>query len=165
MNKKEIIDLAGQAEEMLGEYCLCRGLDIHGISHLRRVAVLSGRLALSVGEDVESVVVAGFLHDSARIDEGRGSRHAHDSAKLARILLGRFYPHLDADRICDAIDCHADGEVTTDMLAACLWDADRLELKRLGITVNPDLLSTRPAKRLARLRELNPCRFSRISFG
>jgi len=156
MKKEKIAEMARQSGELLAPFCTCGDLDIHGFPHLERVAILSGRLADALGEDVESAVVMGFLHDSARRDDRGGPGHAHDSAVLARRLLGRFYPDMDADRICDAIERHADGETTADPLTACLWDADRLELKRLGRTIDTDLLSTEAAKRLARIRSLKP---------
>ncbi len=153
MKKKEILQFAKRVETLLAPFCTCGGLALHGISHLRRVAILSGRLANAVGEVVEAAVVMGFLHDCARKNDGNDLEHAHDSAVLARELTERFYPHLDVDRICDAIEGHAGGEVTTDPLSACLWDADRLELKRIGRTIDLDLLSTKVAKRLARRRQ------------
>ena len=152
MKKEEILLMVKETEVRLTPFCTCEGLALHGISHLRRVSILSGRLASAVGEDVEAAVVMGFLHDCARTDDKAGDGHAHDSSVLARCLLGRFYPHLDADRICHAIARHADGEVTDDGLAACLWDADRLELKRIGREIDLDLLSTEVARRLARAR-------------
>jgi len=69
-----------------------------------------------------------------------------------------FYPRLDAARLCDAIARHADGETTEDMPAACVWDADRLELRRLDIEVDPDLLSTETARRLIRISRFRVAR-------
>lgn len=153
MKKDKIVEMAKNAEILLAPFCTCRGLGLHGISHLRRVAILSGRLAEAVGEDIESAVVMGFLHDCARRNDGNDLEHAHDSAVLARELIVRFYSHLDVDRICDAIEGHAGGEVTIDPLTACLWDAVRLELKRIGRTIDLELLSTKVAKRLVRRRQ------------
>jgi HD superfamily phosphodiesterase len=153
LNKSDIIAFAEKVERDLGAFCSCGGLGLHGFDHLGRVAILAGRLARAVGEDVESAVVMGFLHDSARKDDGGGCLHAIESAVLARKLLLEFYPQMDRGRICDSIKRHADGETTSDLMVACLWDADRLELKRLGRVVDPDLLSTEIAKRLARKRK------------
>ncbi len=153
MKKEKIVEIARQAEELLAPFCTCGGLVLHGVSHLRRVAILSGRLANAVGEDVESAVVMGFLHDCARRNDKNDIEHARDSEVLARGLVERFYPHLDVDRICEAIAGHADGEVTSDPFTGCLWDADRMELKRIGRTIDLDLLSTKVAKRLVRRRQ------------
>ena len=152
MKKKEIFEAAKRAEFKLAPFCTCEGLVLHGISHLRRVSILSGRLASAVGEDVEAAVVMGFLHDCARTDDKAGDDHARDSAILARRLLKKFCPHLAAERMCRAIARHADGEVSDDMLTGCLWDADRLELKRINREIDLELLSTEVARRLARAR-------------
>lgn len=164
MNRINIHTIAQQVEDCCSPFCTCRGLNIHGIPHLRRVAVTAGRIAASIGEDIESAVVAGFLHDCARNDDGGGTRHAHDSAVLAKKLLSMFYPHLDAIRLYDAIAQHADGITTKDLLIACVWDADRLDLRRLGIEVNPDLLSTSIARRIVMIRRnLYPACNTRIT--
>lgn len=107
-------------------------------------------IAAELGEDLLPVVVGGFLHDCARTHDGGGRGHAIDSAILAAWLLGRFYPELDGDRrrICDAISWHADGKTTDDQLAACIWDADRLDLKRLNRIIDPRYLSTDIAKQM-----------------
>ncbi len=140
-------------ERDLAAFCSCGGLGLHSFDHLRRVAILAGRLARAVGQDVESAVVMGFLHDSARKNDGGGYLHAIESALLASKLLLKFYPQMDRERICDAIERHVDGETTADTLVACLWDSDRLELNRLGRVVDPDLLSTKIAKRLTTRRK------------
>lgn len=126
--------------------------DLHGLSHLREVAMLAGKIAAETGVDIESAMVAGLLHDCGRVNDGGGNTHAIDSATVARPVLLERFPHLDADRICDAIARHADGQVSDDPLAGALWDADRLTLIRLGCRILEDLLSTSPGKRLARER-------------
>ena len=122
--------------------------DLHGRRHLREVALLAGRIADELGENVEGALVGGLMHDCGRLNDGGGNQHALDSAALARPLLKEFFPHLDAERIIGAIARHADGEVTADPLAGALWDADRLTLVRLGHVVRPELLSTEPGRRL-----------------
>ena len=126
--------------------------ELHGLSHLREVALLAGRIAAESGVDVETVVVMGFLHDCGRMNDGGGNDHAIDSARLARPLLRQLFPHLDADKVCQAIAAHADGGTTDDLLVGALWDADRLTLERLGRTVREDLLSTPAAKRMLKER-------------
>jgi putative nucleotidyltransferase with HDIG domain len=126
--------------------------ELHGLSHLREVALLAGRIAAESGVDVETAVVMGFLHDCGRMNDGGGNGHAIDSAQLARPLLRQWFQHIDADRVCKAIAAHADGGTTDDLLVGALWDADRLTLERLGRTVREDLLSTPAAKRMLKER-------------
>jgi uncharacterized protein len=122
--------------------------ELHGLSHLREVAMLAGKIAAESGVDVEAAMVAGFLHDCGRVDDGGGNQHALDSAALAGPVLRELFPHLDARRICQAIAAHADGTTTDDLLAGALWDADRLTLERLGRTVREGLLSTPAARQM-----------------
>ncbi|MFW6061664.1 MAG: HD domain-containing protein [Planctomycetota bacterium] len=126
---------------------------IHGRAHLREVSMLAGWIAQRSEADVEAAMVAGFLHDCGRVDDGGGNRHAHDSATIARRLLPRTFAHLPIGRICEAIARHADGQITDDPLAGALWDADRLTLTRLGRDVREDLLSTEPGRRLLARRQ------------
>ncbi len=128
--------------------------ELHGLSHLREVALLAGQIAAESGVDVETAMVAGLLHDCGRIDDGGGNVHAIDSAKLARPLMMQLFPHLNANKVCQAIATHADGMTTDDLLVGALWDADRLTLVRLGRSVREDLLSTPTARRM--LKERTP---------
>jgi uncharacterized protein len=125
---------------------------LHGLSHLREVAMLAGQIAAEGGADVEAAMVAGFMHDCARVNDGGGNRHALDSAKLARPLVKELWPHLDADKICYAIAAHADGMISDDPIVGAVWDADRLTLARLGHRVLLNLLSTESGRRIARER-------------
>lgn len=122
---------------------------LHGLGHLREVALIAGRIALAHNADVEAAMVGGFLHDCGRYNDNGGNRHALDSAKLARPLLQELWPYLPADKICYAIATHADGMTTEDCLVGAIWDADRLTLTRLGRQIRPDLLSTDAGRRLA----------------
>lgn len=128
--------------------------DLHGREHLREVALLAGRIARRSGVDVETAMVAGYLHDCGRVDDAAGNAHAHESAAIARRVLPERFPHLPAEAIAAAIERHADGEVTDDPLAGALWDADRLTLPRAGFVVDENLLSTDPGRRM--LREESP---------
>ena len=46
--------------------------ELHGLSHLREVALLAGKIAAESGVDVETAMVAGFLHDCGRISTAGG---------------------------------------------------------------------------------------------
>jgi hypothetical protein len=58
-------------------------------------------------------------------------------------------PRLDA--LAGACELHADGQVAEDPVVGCCWDADRLDLWRVGSAVDPDLLSTEAARRPERI--------------
>jgi uncharacterized protein len=56
-----------------------------------------------------------------------------------------------------AYNGHTFGSTTDEPTIATCWDVNRLDLPRLGITVNPDLLCTEAAKdtEIIRWAELN----------
>ena len=122
---------------------------LHGLGHLREVALLAGRIAAMEGLDVEAAMVGGYLHDCGREDDAAGNSHAIVSARLAREIMAAAFAHLDAGRICRAIERHADGLVTPDPLEGAIWDADRLTLPRAGHVVKLELLSTSAGRLLA----------------
>ena len=123
---------------------------LHGVDHWREVALLAGKIANDSGADVESAMVAGFLHDVGRTNEFYDPAHGRESARIAKPLIEQYYPHIDADKVCDAIARHADGMITDDPVEGSLWDADRLALRRIGLTIREDLLSTDAGKRILR---------------
>ena len=117
---------------------------IHGISHLRAVSLLAGELAPP--EFKKAAMIAGFLHDIGRKNDFGGRQHAVDSAIIARPLITSIWPEVDIEKICYAIEHHADGLTTDDPLIGAIWDADRITLARLGRKINTTLLSTEAAK-------------------
>ena len=86
---------------------------------------------------------------------GRVRRHALDiararGAEYARALQGRFYD-LSAkalSQLTHAIRHHSGGEVSTDATIQSCWDADRLDLGRVGITPAAEFLSSEGAARI-----------------
>ena len=145
----ELPKMLAEIETRLAGWIEYYDSDLHGIGHLREVALLAGQIAAEADIDVEAAMVAGFLHDCARVDDGGGNWHALSSAQLARPLLEQYFPRLDAEKICCAIAAHADGTTSTDPLVGALWDADRLTLTRLMRPVSLSLLSTDAGRRLA----------------
>ncbi len=128
---------------------------IHGVRHWRRVA--SNGLAL-LAETPEAngllVILFALFHDAMRLDDGRDPDHGERAAALARDLRdGDLYRLDDArmDLLEHALAEHARGHTSDDPTAGTCWDADRLNLWRIGVRPDPGLLSTQAAKRPARI--------------
>jgi uncharacterized protein len=80
------------------------------------------------------------------IDAGHGTR----GGELARSLRGTLV-HLDDarfDLLYAACALHTDGHTTGDPTMLACWDADRLDLGRVGIQPKPELLCTDTAREL-----------------
>ena len=120
----------------------------HGIPHWARVRANGLMLAPETGANMHVVELFAFFHDARRLNEHEDEGHGGRGAALARQLRGRFFDATDAemDLLQYACDFHSDGMKTGDATVLTCWDADRLDLGRVGITPNPRYLSTDAAK-------------------
>lgn len=129
------------------------GIDssLHGERHWQCVAHLGSDLAGEVPKaDGLVVFLFGLLHDTMRENDGSDPEHGGRAAGLARELGSDGLLSLDDDQLellCEACERHAYGEISSDPTIGVCWDADRLNLWRVGTTPHPALLSTTPARR------------------
>jgi uncharacterized protein len=89
-----------------------------------------------------------LLHDSQRIDDGTDKSHGARAADYAR-RINRELLHLDAgglDQLVYACEYHSDGLTEADITVQTCWDADRLDLGRVGIRPSPSRLCTPNAR-------------------
>jgi uncharacterized protein len=94
------------------------------------------------------------LHDSNRHSDGHDPEHGARAAAWAR-ELNATHLHLDAPRLgllCDAMTWHDKGRVSDDPTVGTCWDADRLDLPRVGVRPATRLMSTAEGRRLAATR-------------
>jgi uncharacterized protein len=134
---------------VLAGYRLSRD-GIHGPSHWARVR-LNGRAlaARTPGADGEVVALFALLHDARREHDGDDPAHGERAAALAEALAAQRKLRLDAARLgllVAACAGHAYGRVSEEPTIGCCWDADRLDLSRLGRRPEARLLSTRAAR-------------------
>ena len=122
----------------------------HGVTHWARVLENGVRVAQATGADVEIVTLFALFHDSRRVNEYRDDDHGLRGGDLARSLRGELV-HLDDSRfelLYEACRLHTDGLVAGDPTLQACWDADRLDLGRVGIQPCPNLLCTDAARGL-----------------
>ena len=121
----------------------------HG-HHWGRVRHHAVAVARARGADLLVAELFAFLHDSQREDEWGDPHHGHRGADYARSLQGVFFELKPAqlDRLAQAIRHHSGGEVSTDVTIQSCWDADRLDLGRVGIRPRADRLCTDAARAL-----------------
>lgn len=122
----------------------------HGIAHWSRVWLHGRRLAHAL--DVNPAVLAWFayLHDSQRHDEGTDPQHGPRAADFAvrlkkRGVLTELSPR-EFEVLCEAMRRHSDGGTDGDVALRACWDADRLDLGRVGIRPDPARLCTSEAR-------------------
>jgi uncharacterized protein len=133
--------------EILEDYALPVRGD-HGVVHWARVLDNGLRLAAATGANVEVVTLFALFHDSRRVNEYTDFGHGHRGAEFARSLRGRLVHLGDADFkfLYEACRLHTDGLIEADVTLQACWDADRLDLGRVGITPEPDRLCSDAAR-------------------
>ena len=122
----------------------------HGPRHWGRVLVNGTKLAEVTGADLRVIGMFALFHDSRRKYEGIDNGHGKRGAKLAQTLheagtLGLTDDQFDL--LYDACARHTGGKVKAHPTIQTCWDADRLDLGRVGITPDPRYLCTTAAKK------------------
>ena len=121
---------------------------IHGVAHWARVRANGLMLARCNGANARIVEYFAFLHDVCRRNDGRDPDHGSRAALFARHMRDRHIDLNDAEFsiLAAAIGGHTHGKYHEDLTVLTCWDADRLDLGRVGIVPEPDWLSTAAAR-------------------
>ena len=124
---------------------------LHGPDHWRRVKANGLAVAAESGADERVVRLFAVLHDSRRLDEGIDPAHGQRGADLAAALRGDLFTLDDEafQKLCYACAWHEKGRVTAEPTIGTCWDADRLDLWRVGARPLPRYMSTARGKWLA----------------
>ena len=121
----------------------------HGLPHWARVAWRGEQLAAVTGANPKVVNIFAYLHDACREDEYEDPQHGQRGANHASGLALLGHLDLNAHEIVllhEAIKDHSEGRLSTEPTIATCWDADRLDLWRVGVTPAARFLSTDAAK-------------------
>jgi uncharacterized protein len=121
---------------------------IHGVVHWARVLENGVCLAASTGARLQVVRLFAVFHDSRRTNEGHDPGHGRCGAAFAAELRGKLFQMSDEDFELLRIACtfHTSGKTKGDVTVQTCWDADRLDLGRVGIRPHPKYLCTGAAK-------------------
>ncbi|MBN1792201.1 hypothetical protein JW826_00745 [Candidatus Woesearchaeota archaeon] len=153
-------EIMRQVQELARSSMINPGLRDHGWPHIIRVFRYSGRIGLAeFGDDIllqRDCHVAALFHDVSREYDEYDDEHGERSARIFESLQTRL-PVRDAPSIAFAIRHHCEREAPNGgfpvvenfaaidsidkRIAACLWDADRLDLLRVHSRVDPAYLS------------------------
>jgi uncharacterized protein len=122
---------------------------MHGANHWARVKLNGLLLAAETGADAHVVELFAFLHDSCREDDGRDYTHGSRSAALVGVLRDEKLIRVSDTQhewLVDACHRHSDGELAAPLAVQVCWDADRLDLGRVGIRPAAHRLCTEAAR-------------------
>lgn len=121
---------------------------IHGLAHWERVRENGLLLAGLTGARADVVELFSFFHDSCRHNDSHDPEHGARGGALARVLAGTVF-ELDSEGLTllvGACTGHTRGETVAEITVATCWDADRLDLGRVGTTPRPERLCTDAAR-------------------
>ena len=129
-----LYDRNGLLTEIRGQFRLDWN-GTHGSGHWARVLHHGMKVGTARKADLLVVELFAFLHDSQRQDEYGDWEHGARGSEYARALNGTFFDlkPKQIDLLCKAIAKHSDGEVVRNVTIQSCWDADRLDLGRVGI--------------------------------
>ena len=135
------------------EHC-CRSYEMdvdgcHGFYHWMRVLQNGRLLAEAEMPNIKVVELFALLHDIRRQNENVDPDHGVRAAEFARSLRGIWFKITDTEMelLTEALVHHSGGYTEADRTVRVCWDADRLDLGRVGIRPDPDLLCSTTAKR------------------
>lgn len=118
---------------------------IHGPVHWARVLENGLRLAPLTGADPVVLALFAIFHDSCRKDDGMDHMHGPRAAKWIRILDLGITTQQQALFI-EACAGHTNAFHSSDPTVGTCWDADRLDIGRIGVQVDPFFMSTAAAR-------------------
>ena len=122
----------------------------HGASHWGRVKTNGFEIAkYTEGANLEVIELFAFFHDSRRLNDGYDPDHGERAIAFSESLRGEYFdlPDDDFELLSYACKHHTSGKTVGDITVQVCWDADRLDLGRVGVVPHPDYLCTDHAKR------------------
>ncbi len=121
---------------------------IHGPGHWKSVERYGLFLSDNTGANQIVVRLFAIFHDCKRINDGQDKDHGLRGANFAKQLRNKLYTLNDQlfELLYEACADHTDQIFIEDATIATCWDADRLDLKRIGIQPDVSYLNTDIAK-------------------
>ena len=117
----------------------------HGKEHWDRVAKF-GRMLYQEGADMDIIMAFAYLHDSERKDNAEDVEHGKRASKLIDTIR---YSHLrglsdeQIKKLKRACELHSIEHKTGDITIDICFDADRMDLLRVGIAPLPERMATK----------------------
>ena len=130
----------------------------HGPAHWCRVERNALLLATRTGADETVVRLFALFHDSRRRNEFTDPQHGKRGAALAAEMRGTHFELSDAAfaKLIHACTWHTDEDQNSDPTIGTCFDADRLDLGRVGVIPDEEFMSTDFGREIARLGSIQP---------
>ena len=121
---------------------------IHGVPHWARVQYHGLKIASQENARCDVIKLFALLHDSQRLTDGFDPQHGLRAVEYATVMRNQLFEidNTGFDLLCEALAGHSDGKTEADVTVQTCWDADRLDLGRIGVYPKTELLCTATAK-------------------
>jgi len=150
-NKKIMIDFDILWNTIINDPEL-RNSHIHGPGHWARVERNGIYLGEQVGADLDIIKLFALFHDSKRQNDSIDPGHGKRGAEYAKKLRNKLFEISDRQFNCfyNACRLHTRQIHTKDITMGACWDADRLDLGRIGFQPSSKFMNTSVAKNLVK---------------
>ncbi len=122
----------------------------HGVEHWDRVAKF-GRMLYQEGADMDVILAFAYLHDAERMNNGRDINHGQRASGLIDAIRHTQLEALSDEQIAKlkrACELHIIQHRTGDITIDICFDADRMDLPRVGIIPYPQRMATKQGAEL-----------------
>lgn len=136
--------------------------EVHGLTHWKQVERNGLLLASETEADTTVVRLFALFHDSKRKDDGPDLEHGLRGAEFAKVCFEehRFdITQEQFDKLYHACMFHTTQPRSGDTTIDTCYDADRLDLGRCGLKLDPNKMATAFGARIAQKsleEEINP---------
>ena len=150
LQMKETIDFSA-LQEFLENQRSTEYFSVHGLEHWNQVEYNGLLLAPHTGADILVVRLFSLFHDSRRLNDHGDPKHGERGAILARELRNKMFELSDEqfEWLCIACEKHTHTHLTGNPTIDTCFDADRLDLGRVGILPHPAKMATVYGAKLA----------------
>lgn len=117
---------------------------IHGLTHWKRVCENGLIVARETVTNIVVVELFALFHDSCRLNDGKDHNHGKRAARWVASMRSDL-PNLSDEHfqyLLEAIRNHTYVRNTDNIYIAACWDADRLDLGRVGKTPREEFMNT-----------------------
>ena len=117
----------------------------HGLEHWKQVEFNGLLLATKTGADIEVVRLFALFHDSKRANDGPDIVHGARGAEFAKQCFEKHRFDITQeqfDKLYHACKFHTTEHRSGDKTIDTCYDADRLDLGRVGIALDPKKMAT-----------------------
>lgn len=126
--------------------------EVHGIEHWHQVEYNGMLLAQKTGADIDVVRLFAIFHDCRRFDDAYDRDHGARGAEFAKLCREEKRFEIDDERfdmLYRACHLHTIEHRTGNVTVDTCFDADRLDLGRVGFPLNPKKMATEWGAKIA----------------